>query len=115
MKHILEFFSFEVGPNGELIGFDDFDFSDKVEPELTITYYLNDDERSVDKRKIIIKNPSLEKIKGELQNLEYEFQQKGLWLDAKFEFEEQLWSYNGGMLIPATDDYIGGELAAIEN
>lgn len=116
MKHLKEFFGFEVGPDGELIGFNDFDFADKGETDsITITYYLNDDERSVDKRKVIIENPTLDKIKDTLQELEYEFEQKGLWLDSKFEFEDQLWSYNGGMVIPASDDYIGGELAAVDS
>ncbi|MFV2015990.1 MAG: hypothetical protein ACC656_11205, partial [Candidatus Heimdallarchaeota archaeon] len=112
VKYLKEYFSFEVGPNGQLIGFEDIEFGEAEAETINVTYYLNDDERSVYKNKIEITNPTLDKIRDTLHALENQYYDKGLWLDAKFEFENQLWSYNAGMLIPTSDDYIGGELVS---
>ena len=86
----------------------DFEFSDK--PTLNVTYYLNDDNQSVYKNVVEIKNPSLEKIKMILRKIEEQYLDKGLWLNAKFKFDNVLWEYIDNTIIPTNDDYIGGEL-----
>ena len=87
----------------------------ETEQPLRVEYVLNNEQETVFRSHVEIEPPlDLETIRTTLQRLEDKTAAQGLWLDAKFNFDGDWYSYNAGILIPSDDTGIGGQLQPVD-